>query len=130
MNDDLYYNKDGKAAEMFICYYTSFENLYIDWFYLLNNRESRMFDIETLHADKIYAKGRPYIQLRPGEENSPFIIRDGAVFLNLDAQKDGKAMSFLNHTSMRKIDLETEEEKKQGSPFNVNNVKLFMDMFP
>lgn len=41
-----------KAAEMFICMYDKFENLYIDWFYLLNSRSDRKFEVGTLHAKK------------------------------------------------------------------------------
>ena len=104
MNDDLYFNTStGKAAEMFICMYGGFENLFIDWFYLLNNRKDRKFDLKTLHASQIYAKERPYIQLLPGEENRPYIVRDGIVYLNLDATVNGRKVSAMQHTSMRTI---------------------------
>ena len=104
MNDDIYFNKaSGKAAEMFICMYDKFENLYIDWFYLLNSRTDRKFELGTLHAQSIHAEERPYIELQPGEENSPIIIRDGVTYLNLDAKVNGKPMSALRHTSMRSV---------------------------
>lgn len=104
MNDDIYFNKaSGKAAEMFICMYDKFENLYIDWFYLLNCRTDRKFELGTLHAQSIHAKERPYIELQPGEENSSIIIRDGVTYLNLDAKVNGKPMSALRHTSMRSV---------------------------
>ena len=104
MNDDIYFNKaTGKAAEMFICMYDEFENLYVDWFYLLNSRNDRKFELGTLHAQSVLAKERPYIDLQPGEENSPFIIRDGVTYLNLDATVDGKPMSAICHTSMRSV---------------------------
>lgn len=104
MNDDIYFNKDTKkAAEMFICMYNKFENLYIDWFYLLNNRSDRKFELGTLHAENVFATERPYIKLQPGEENSPYIIRNGVTYLNLDATINGKKLVSVHHTSMRNI---------------------------
>lgn len=105
MNDDIYFNTNtGKAAEMFICRYDNFENLYVDWFYLLNSRASRKFELNTLHANEIKVTERPYIKLQPGEENSPVIVRDGVVYLNLDAKNNGKSMTFMNHTSKRNFE--------------------------
>ena len=102
MNDDIYFNKNtGKAAEMFICMYDKFENLYIDWFYLLNSRSDRRFEVGTLHAKKVFVTERPTIEIQEGEENKPFIIRNGVRYLNLDATSNGKPMVSLQHTSMR-----------------------------
>lgn len=104
-NDDMYFNKETqKAVEMFLCKYQKFDDLYINWFYLLNSRSDRAFEISKFHASQIYAKERPYIRVTPEEANSPMIMRDGVWYLNLDAKVDGKSMTFLNHTSMRKID--------------------------
>lgn len=105
MNNDIYFNINTKrAVEMFICRYDGFEDLYLDWFYLLECLAKKIFDINKMHADKIFAKERIYIQIAPEEENSPIIIRDGVVCLNLDAKKDGKPMAFVSHTSLRNIE--------------------------
>lgn len=105
LNDDIYFNTNTKeVVEMFICRYVRYENLYLDWFYLLDCRSRRQFDINKFHADKMYVRNRPYIQIEHGEENSPFIVRDGVVYLNLDAKKDGKPMVSLKHTSLRSTD--------------------------
>lgn len=105
MNDDLFFNKEtSKAAEIFICMYNQFDDLFLDWFYLLKCRENRMFDITKFHASQVFAKDRPYIEVSEEERNSPFIIREGICYLNLDAKdSNGNPMSSVNHTARRKI---------------------------
>lgn len=111
MNDDMYFNKETKrAAEMFICKYDKFDDLYLDWLYLLNNLKERKFDITKFHTDKIGAKDRTYLIVAPEELNNPMIIRNGLCYLNLDA-KDSKGNSMVSivHTSLRSNDNENRE---------------------
>ena len=86
---------------MFLCRYQSFDDLFIDWCYLLNSRKARTFDISKLHENQIYAKERPYIEVTPEEANNPMILMDGKWYLNLDAKIDGKSemvASFFQKT--------------------------------
>lgn len=109
MNDDIYFNtKTGTPVEMFICGYDDFDNLYLDWFYLLKCRVNKKFDIVKFNAIQIYAKERPMITVTPEEMNSPCIVRDGVVYLNLDAKHNGVPMSCINHTALRKIEINGE----------------------
>ena len=41
--------------------------------------------------------------MQAGEENKPFIIRNGVRYLNLDATANGKPMASLQHTFMRLV---------------------------
>lgn len=110
MNDDIYINtKNNQAAEMFICIYNEFEDLYLDWLYLLNKIQTRKFDITKFHAARIYVQERPYITINPDERNNPVIIRDGAAYLNLDAKdKNGNPMVSIVHSAKRIVDYKEE----------------------
>lgn len=109
MNDDIYFNtKTGTPVEMFICRYDDFDNLYLDWFYLPKCRVNKKFYIVKFNTIQIYAKKRLMITVTPEEMNSPCIVRDGVVYLNLDAKHNGVPMSCINHTSLRKIDIKGE----------------------
>lgn len=110
MNDDIYINaKNNQAAEMFICIYNEFEDLYLDWLYLLNKIQTRKFDFTRFHAAKIYAQERPYITINPDERNNPVIIRDGVAYLNLDAKdKNGNPMVSIVHSAKRIVDYKEE----------------------
>ena len=112
MNDDLYYSyKNGIKipVEMFTFSYYAFDDLYIDWFYLMKSLELRRFDIIKFHTQLIFEKLRPYFELSEEEINQPLIIRDGELYINLDANENGKETSFVNHTSLRKIDYSKEQ---------------------
>lgn len=107
MNEDIYYNSvTNNAAEMFICMYEDFDNLYLDWFYLLKCRSERIFDKSKLHASEIRATERPVFQVTEEERNSPFIEREGVIYLNLDAQNNGIPLTSVNHTALRKNEKE------------------------
>lgn len=110
MNDDIYINaKNNQAAEMFICIYNEFEDLYLDWLYLLNNIQTRKFDVTKFHAAKIYAQERPYITINLDERNNPVIIRDGVTYLNLDAKdKNGNPMASIVRSAKRIADYKEE----------------------
>lgn len=107
MNDNLYFNtKSNRPVEMFICRYNDFNDLFIDWIYLLNCRSKRQFDITKFHAKIIMAKEIPFIDITPEETNSPCIVRDGVLYLNLSAKSDGERITFLKHTALRRIDID------------------------
>lgn len=110
MNDDIYINtKNNQAAEMFICIYSEFEDLYLDWLYLLSKIQTRKFDITKFHASKIYVQERPYITINSDERNNPVIIRDGVAYLNLDAKdKNGNPMVSIVHSAKRIVDYKEE----------------------
>ena len=105
MNDDILFDyQTGTAIEMCICKYTNFEELFPDWFYLLYNRIMRTFDIAKLHASQTICKQRTMISgLSPDEINNQLIIRDGVLYINLDAKVNGVPPS-VRHTALRKIE--------------------------
>jgi hypothetical protein len=104
MNDDIFINQaTGRVAEMFICWYDIFSDLYLDWLYLLNSKQARKFDVVKFHAKEIGAKDRPYIIISGEEKNYPIIERDGVFYMNLDAQVNGKPIGFIQHTARRKV---------------------------
>lgn len=109
LNDNIYFNSTTKKpVEMFICRYNVFEDIFPDWFYLLRSRESKTFDIGKLNAYQVVVKDSPVIELSPEEQNMPYIYRNGVMYLNLDARKNGVPLVTLMHTSLRKIDFENE----------------------
>lgn len=104
MNDDMFINPStGRVVEMFICWYDDFSNLYLDWLYLLNSRQSKKFDIVKFHAKEIGVKDRPYIIVSEEERNYPIIERNGVFYMNLDAQVNGNPIGFISHTARRKV---------------------------
>lgn len=110
MNYDILFTKEGHPIEMLICMYNDFDNLFVDWFYLLSERDKRTFEISKFHAAKILMKKRPVLQdITPEEMNSPFIERDGVYYLNLSAKAEGKPQAVIRHTALRKIESEGEE---------------------
>lgn len=117
LNEDLFVNtKTGQPLEMIICKYNDFNDLFIDWFYLLDRRIDRMFEIAKLHDDQIFFYSRPVISdPSPEELNSPFIERDGVIYLNLSATKNGIPISVVRHTSLRRIDINNEQGSKNNS---------------
>ena len=106
MTEDLYINDDtGVSLERFVCRYKEFKNLFIDWIYLLDSKDKGFFEIEKFHANKIYFKERPQLHLPLEEQERPFIIRDGKLYLNLNAKtKDGRRCTSILHTPFQKID--------------------------
>ena len=69
---------------------------------------SKTFDIGKLNAYQVVVKDSPVIELSPEEQNMPYIYRNGVMYLNLDARKNGVPLVSLMHTSLRKIDFENE----------------------
>ena len=109
MNEPIYSNTTtGNIAAMFICLYSEFEDLFLDWFYLLRSRSEKRFDYTKFHTENILVNEFTPIQVSSEEKNSPFIMRDGVVYVNLDANVNGVPVSSLCHTSLRRT---AEEEK-------------------
>ena len=110
MNDDICFDREtGIPIEMFICHYNDFDNLYLDWFYLLKNRANKNLDIAKLNAIQIDMKERTMIETTSEEKNSPIIARNGVVLMNLDAKHCGTPMVSIQHTSLRKTEIKDEE---------------------
>ena len=110
MNDDICCSRDGLSIAMLICMYNSFDDLFVDWFYLLSERKKRTFDKSKLHATEYVEEKCPSPGSFTSEEmDRPFIIRDGKLFINLSAKKDGFPSSIVTHTELRKIKIEDEE---------------------
>ncbi len=102
LNDAIYFNETtGRAIELFLCRYNQFEDLFIDWFYLLNSRASRFFDIGKFHAHLIAYRESSCFEVTLEEMSHPMIMRNGKWYINLDAKnEDGSPMVFMNHTSL------------------------------
>ncbi len=91
LNDGIYKNiTTGNFVAMFVCSYNDFKNLYLDWIYVLTSINNRFFDISKFHADQILGEDCPIFKLKPEEQDSPVIVRDGVCYLNLDAKKFGR----------------------------------------
>ena len=102
-NRDVYYIEQNKLPiEAFICLYNTFESLFIDWFYVMEQRTNGLFDISKFHADKILAKPRPIIQITEDEKDHCIIERDGEFYLKLETD-DPKRFAFMEHTSFEEI---------------------------
>lgn len=111
MNDDIYFARTGHPVEMFVCRYNNFDELFVDWFYLLADLKKRMFEITKLHTSQLFVKERPVLQnITPEEMNSPIIERDGVYYLNLSAQNNGVPTSIVRHTALRRIEIADEEK--------------------
>lgn len=103
-NIDLYWNVNtGVPLQMMICLYSKFENLYIDWFYILNSRKKEVFDISKLHYDKVHFEERPLIKLKPEEKDALLIERDGQYYLQLKYGEDNR-FTLVSKTAKRKLD--------------------------
>lgn len=104
LNRDLYYLAESyQPIEQFFCQYTSFENLFIDWLYLVECKEQILFDITKFHTDKIIVKLRPILLLKEDEKDSVVIKRDGKYYLRLETEEPGR-IAFMKHISFKEID--------------------------
>ena len=85
-NYDLRFDVRGLRPihiETFFFQYDSFNNLFIDWMYVFECRESGVVDIRKFHADRVFAKNRPQIVIKPEEQDYVIIQRDGQYYLRL-----------------------------------------------
>lgn len=103
-NKDLYrFTEDNAPVESFFCLYSEFNNLYLDWLYVLECREKECFDITKFHAMHIEPKKRPMLILSEEEKDSVIIERDGEYYLRLEME-DPNRIAVVNHTAFQEID--------------------------
>lgn len=101
-NSDMYWNMSTHIPiEAFFAQYSKFEDLYLDWLYVIQSKGS-FFDIQKFHYVNLYAKDSPLIQLKSGEEDSVIIERDGEYYLRLSLEP-GNRFACIKKTSYRKI---------------------------
>lgn len=99
-NYDLRFDVRGLRPihiETFFFQYDSFNNLFIDWMYVFECRESGVVDIRKFHADRVFAKNRPQIVIKPEEQDYVIIQRDGQYYLRL-CTDPGKGLSIILKT--------------------------------
>ena len=77
--------------------YGSFNNLFIDWLYVFECRESGVVDIRKFHADRVFAKNRPQIVIKPEEQDHVIIQRDGQCYIRLCTDPE-KGLSIISKT--------------------------------
>lgn len=85
------------SEHLFFFQYDSFNNLFIDWMYVFECRESGVVDIRKFHADRVFAKNRPQIVIKPEEQDYVIIQRDGQYYLRL-CTDPGKGLSIILKT--------------------------------
>lgn len=105
LNAGAYFNLETQAeVERFICKYDNFQDLFRDWLYVLKcQKEESLFEIGKFSYTQLEAIDWPVFVLAPEEVNNPFIIRDGRVYINLDAKNaDGSPMTTVQHTAFMK----------------------------
>lgn len=105
LNAGAYFNLETQAeVERFICKYDNFQDLYRDWLYVLKcQKEESLFEIGKFSCTQLESIDRPVFILTPEEVNNPFIIRDGRVYINLDAKnEDGSPKTTVQHTAFMK----------------------------
>lgn len=108
-NKNLVYNtQNGNIVESLIFQYNDFNDLYIDWLYCFECIKDERFDVSKHHADKIYVEEALSFELEKNEKDSVFIERDGKHYLVIRTEQGNGPISFMNHTSFRKM-----EEKQE-----------------
>lgn len=103
-NRDVFYNQsNGQPIEELFFQYNDFRSLYVDWVYIYGCRQQGIFDLSTLHMDRLIPKDRPIIVLNEDEKNQIFIQRDGQWYLRLNPD-GGDKTTFLNKTSYQDVE--------------------------
>ena len=105
-NQDLYYDRrinPPVPIEAFFVQYNSFNNLFIDWLYVLECRESGVVDIRKFHADRILAEDRPQVEIKPEERDHVIIQRDGKCYIRLCTDVD-KGLSIITKTGYKNLE--------------------------
>lgn len=85
-NRDLYFDKRNVPyvpIEAFFAQYDEFRNLFIDWLYIFECRESGIIEIGKFHSSRLLAKDRPQIEITPEERDHVMVQRDGQWYLIL-----------------------------------------------
>lgn len=105
LNAGVYFNLETQSeVERFVCKYDNFQDLFRDWLYVLKcQKEESLFEIGKFSCTHMEAIDRHVFILAPEEVNNPFIIRDGKVYINLDAKnEDGSTKTTIQHTAFMK----------------------------
>lgn len=89
--------------EAFFFQYDSFNNLFIDWLYVFECRESGDIDIRKFHADRVLAKNRPQIEISPEEKDYHFLQRGNNVYMRL-CTEPGKNAAFIIKTRYENLE--------------------------
>ena len=105
-NRNLYFimwREQPTPIEAFFAQYDDFRNLFIDWLYIYDCRESGVFDISKFHSNRLYAKTRPQITLKPEEYDHTVIQRDGHWYLVIRTDGTDK-LAYLQKTAYVNIE--------------------------
>ena len=105
-NYDLYFDVRSLRPipiEAFFFQYSSFNNLFIDWLYVFECRESGIVDIRKFHADRVFAKNRPQIVIKPEEKDHVIIQRDGQCYIRLCTNPE-KGLSIISKTGYENLE--------------------------
>ena len=105
-NEDLFWllNKQtgsGIAIEAFYLRYKKFEDLFIDWLYLINLNGLNI-ETEKFHNDDGFIVPRPKIELKPEEKDACVITRGNKMYLKLDTS-GGPKTAFVSKTTFKEI---------------------------
>lgn len=103
-NKNLVFSETQKQfVESFIFQYSDFDRLFIDWLYCFECIKNEEFCVEKTNADEVITEFVHLIELREEEKYSPTIIRDGQLYMVVNTDPQMGPISFMNHTSYRKI---------------------------
>ena len=105
-NYDLYFDVRSLRPipiEAFFFQYGSFNNLFIDWLYVFECRESGVVDIRKFHADRVFAKYRPQTVIKPEEQDHVIIQRDGQCYIRLCTDPE-KGLSIISKTGYENLE--------------------------
>lgn len=99
-NYDLRFDVCGLGLvhiEAFFFQYDSFNNLFIDWLYIFECRESGSIDIQKFHADRAFLRKRSPIVPKREEADYTFVQIDGQYHLRLCTNPE-KGLSIVLKT--------------------------------
>lgn len=103
-NRDVYFNQNsGVPVEMFVFQYPQFSDLFMDWFYVMDRRESGTFDATKFHTNRVIISERPNIVLKPEEKDYCFVERDGTYYMVLRPDGRDKFTAVIK-TAKRNLD--------------------------
>ena len=106
-NKNLVINtRNQNIVESFTLQYRNFDNLFIDWLYCFECIREEKFDIRKHHADTVYVKEVPPIELREDEKDAVWIERNGQYYFVLRTEPEKGQLSFMAHTVYQNLDTE------------------------
>lgn len=113
-NRNIYFDSKEPhiPIEAFYLQYRDFQNLFIDWLYIIGYRKDGQFDIDKFHADKLFYKTRPQIPIAPEEADRLVIERDGKLYLTLCMDDPNKVTIMIKSAY---VNLEQEVDATEES---------------